>query len=71
MKKPMSDKNPVLVDTFDAMFPGLKEALKAGKCPCCSKPILGFKDALSAREYEISGMCQDCQDDVFNEDNMG
>ena len=24
-----------------------------------------FRDALSAREYTISGMCQQCQDEVF------
>lgn len=24
-----------------------------------------FRDELSAREYYISGMCQDCQDSVF------
>lgn len=24
-----------------------------------------FRDKLSAKEYTISGMCQDCQDDVF------
>ena len=25
-----------------------------------------FKDALSFKEYQISGMCQVCQDEVFN-----
>jgi len=25
-----------------------------------------FRDELSAREYYISGMCQSCQDSVFN-----
>lgn len=27
-----------------------------------------FKDKLSAQEYYISGMCQSCQDKVFNVD---
>ena len=37
-------------------------------CPCCKKPInmSQFKDRLSRREYEISGMCQECQDRIFN-----
>jgi hypothetical protein len=51
------------------------------KCPTCGKPptptngtdvhnvapqgIFHFRDMLSAEEYYISGMCQDCQDDVF------
>jgi len=24
-----------------------------------------FRDALSSKEYTISGLCQDCQDDIF------
>lgn len=34
-------------------------------CPTCSQPYKGFKDKLSEKEYQISGMCQDCQDSVF------
>ena len=26
-----------------------------------------FRDQLSAKEYTISGLCQDCQDDFFKE----
>jgi hypothetical protein len=35
----------------------------------CGKPITGFKDSLSAREYQISGFCQECQDKVFGADD--
>jgi len=46
-----------------------KEEMKAvdhGDCPLCGEKVLDeFRDALSKREYEISGMCQSCQDDVF------
>lgn len=41
-------------------------------CPTCSKmfdPQIEFKDELSKREFQISGMCQECQDEVFNEDD--
>lgn len=31
----------------------------------CDGPATTFRDALSAREYQISGMCQNCQDTVF------
>lgn len=31
----------------------------------CGKPITGFRDELSAKEYTISGLCQACQDSVF------
>lgn len=37
------------------------------KCPICNKPIGVFRDALSKREFEISGICQECQDKVFGE----
>ena len=37
-------------------------------CACCSRQgELRFKDELSAREWQISGMCQHCQDDVFHD----
>ena len=36
-------------------------------CTWCKKPITGFKDSLSQREYQISGFCQSCQDDIFGE----
>jgi len=38
------------------------------RCPTCGKaiqPETEFRDALSRREFNISGMCQKCQDDVF------
>lgn len=43
--------------------------VKLGKCPLCSNPVLkgSFRDALSEREFSVSGMCQSCQDDVFGE----
>ena len=34
-------------------------------CPTCGNPIDDFRDELSKKEYEISGMCQQCQDEVF------
>ena len=38
------------------------------KCPFCKMPIKvsDFKDQLSIKEYRISGLCQSCQDEVFN-----
>lgn len=34
----------------------------------CGKPVTGFIDRLSAKEYAISGLCQACQNLVFNSD---
>jgi uncharacterized CHY-type Zn-finger protein len=34
-------------------------------CVACRKQITGFRDTLSEKEYTISGLCQECQDEVF------
>ncbi|KKL75302.1 hypothetical protein LCGC14_2056230 [marine sediment metagenome] len=39
------------------------------ECATCTKvivPATEFKDELSTQEYKISGMCQKCQDSVFD-----
>lgn len=48
-----------------AGFGGAVDRIKQGLCPMCGKPIGTFKDPLSEKEYQISGMCQECQDSVF------
>jgi hypothetical protein len=35
-------------------------------CPSCLKEIAGFKDKLSIKEFTISGLCQECQDKIFD-----
>tara|TARA_A100001201_G_scaffold143250_1_gene144109 strand:+ start:290 stop:532 length:243 start_codon:yes stop_codon:yes gene_type:complete len=42
-------------------------ALLAQLCVMCENPNLNFIDTLSEREYKISGMCQNCQDNYFKE----
>jgi len=68
MKKPMSDKTDGMKQVIDAYFPGTLSALRECKCPVCKTPIViaDFVDLLSLREYEISGLCQSCQDQFFN-----
>lgn len=44
--------------------------VQQGKCATCGKEIPAklmdeFRDAISVKEYYISGMCQTCQDEVF------
>lgn len=43
------------------------EDKKNGICPFCKKKvdINDFKDKLSEREFQISGLCQKCQDEFF------
>lgn len=44
------------------------DRVKEGKCPACGKivDLSRFKDNLSRQEFTISGLCQDCQDDIFS-----
>lgn len=34
-------------------------------CVSCGQQATEFRDALSRKEYRISGLCQECQDSVF------
>ena len=45
------------------------DAVEAGKCPFCKQKIVkgSFRDALSEKEFQISGLCQKCQDETFSE----
>jgi len=44
-----------------------KQAIQAGICAVCKEEANKFTDELSVAEYAISGLCQKCQDEVFNE----
>jgi hydrogenase maturation factor len=65
MDTPMSNKSAEMKDAIEKIFPGTLEAIHSGKCPTCGKEIGKFRDALSLKEYKISGTCQACQDSVF------
>lgn len=46
-------------------------AFKAqGKCAGCWKPVGEFRDELSKKEYQISALCQTCQDLIFGTDEQ-
>lgn len=36
-----------------------------GYCPLCGEAVAELRDALSVREFKISGLCQRCQDSTF------
>lgn len=44
------------------------DRLQNNECPMCGHKIdiAEFVDDLSRREFEISGLCQKCQDKIFN-----
>jgi hypothetical protein len=50
----------------DRLFPEEKKLKDKGLCPMCKQTIGPFRDALSKREFHISGLCQKCQDQVFS-----
>ena len=43
------------------------KAVEQGNCPLCKCKVDKdeFRDELSRKEFEISGLCQSCQDDIF------
>ena len=43
----------------------LSDCEKEKICVFCHKPVGEFKDALSQKEFGISGLCQKCQDGIF------
>tara|TARA_Y100000310_G_scaffold198242_1_gene198294 strand:- start:749 stop:943 length:195 start_codon:yes stop_codon:yes gene_type:complete len=55
--------NPVV----RSIFPQEVARVEMGKCPFCSKPVVAsdFNDAVSLAEFSITGLCQNCQDEMF------
>lgn len=52
------------------LFPKALKRIDEGDCPTCGKPIKveDFRNKISIKEFQISGMCQECQDEVFGKD---
>lgn len=48
-----------------AFGPQAAKRLDRGECPRCGRVPKGFHSEISAREYGISGLCQNCQDVIF------
>ena len=66
-REPSTDK--FLEGLAQAVFGRPKsESIKADICLSCGGAATEFSDALSRREYSISGFCQQCQDDFFGEE---
>ena len=53
-------------DTFLKKIHAVRDDLKNNReCAFCSCPNFRFRDELSSREYQISALCMDCQDEMF------
>ena len=57
-----------MMDWIRKKLESKKQAIEDGICNLCGEPVLSFKDELSLTEYEISGCCQNCQDELFEPD---
>lgn len=46
------------------------ELVELGKCPWCAQTVdlEKFRDEKSLVEFDISGLCQTCQDGFFNQE---
>lgn len=53
------------LDIMKTLFPEEMKRVADGLCPLCGLPIGKFRDALSVKEFQISWLCQGCQDQVF------
>lgn len=53
-------------DIVGKIFPQAVEDYETGVCTTCREPVGVFRDRISKKEYQISGMCQACQDEVFD-----
>ena len=69
MEKKRSKELDGMLDKFTKNAFGMakSDAEEKRVCVICHKEIRmeDFKDALSLKEYGISGLCQKCQDEIF------
>lgn len=59
-----SQKSPEMTAFLEAMMKRTTR-INANRCVTCGGEAKEFADALSRKEYSISGMCQKCQTEVF------
>ena len=43
----------------------ISESIDKQICVCCGNLATKFDDELSEKEYNINGLCQKCQNDVY------
>lgn len=64
------ERSPVLQHIVDNLAcelfgQSLSESQDNQVCVRCHNPVGELNDDISMREYEISGLCQTCQDQIF------
>jgi hypothetical protein len=56
-----------LIDRVSSFVEARKRARETNSCVGCDNPITEFKDEISKKEYQISLLCQACQDEFFGD----
>ncbi len=64
MPQDKNDFEELKIKPVYKLFPEALIAMNKGICPTCGVEITGFRDILSRKEYEITGVCQACQDRI-------
>ena len=60
------EKNPKLTAFLDEVLKtNTKQDIENCICVFCGGDANDFKNEISKKEFQISGFCQKCQDDVF------
>jgi rRNA maturation protein Nop10 len=61
-----SKKNPEIEKFLEETSPkGRRKSIENDTCSWCGGDASTFRDALSEKEYTLSGFCQKCQDETF------
>ena len=62
-------KNPAIRD-FQSTIKGVDvpASIAADRCVSCKQPAAEFKTELARKEFTLSGLCQACQDKLFDDD---
>jgi len=66
-----ANKNPGIDEFAQKINPTGKnriDSINGMECATCNNTNLKFRNELSIKEYSISGMCQECQDNIFGID---
>ena len=65
MSEPTNKSQEINTFLSSVMGRDREETITQNQCMSCGGRAMAFRDALSVREYTISGLCQRCQDSVF------
>lgn len=62
-----ADKHPgIRKFQNDILDTNVEENIEMDICSSCGQAAVNFKNDISRREFAISGLCQACQDEVFD-----